>query len=908
VNARLSALALVLLFTACPEPTPTPDGGTLSPVLTSVTPSSGPVSGGTTVSVNGTNFVNGATVTFAGLPGVVTFESDRKLSVVTPAAATSTAIGPVTVAVTNPGGKSSALMGAFTYEGTTSTRTISEAVLQNPADASASGATATVAIVVSATVEVPTVTAGTGAGSGVRAQVGFSTTVGATPLSSDFTWVDAMYVGDADGASSGDKARDAYSGSVALPAPTTGTQLIYFVTARFSVDGGQNWTIADRDGAANGTATTQLAKVTVTRASVEWCKLGGQIVEAPPTVSLRGAATGPTIYGQVFKANVTTTTGAGTGIKGALGYGPAGSDPSTWTWVDATYNTDTGGGANDEFQAQLPNPGAGSYKFAFRFNHDDGPWSYCDADGLALDGFTEAQAGTLTVQDLGIDSCNLQFPDALTTWEGRASGLVYGRVYVQGLTEATGAATGIEGQLGYGTAGVAPSDASWSWTASSVFNGDVMGGGEEYRATLVGPPPASYVYAWRFRVNGGAWTYCDKDGSMNGVQTAQLGVLTAAPFDVTSCVLESANSAQTLLPNAMTQPFAMLVTVPTLTDAQGQGTPLPVEIGYGAAGSAPSTWTTWSTATYDSDSTAADRYTATLTAPATAGSYAVAFRARVGTKPYAYCDLDGSQNGFQQNQAGRVTVANALIQSCKLNTVSQFTMPSGNPLVVTARVMIPSVTANAGAAPNLRVQIGIGPQGDNASASTLWGWQEAAYAAEAAGSDEFSLTTWPAYTGMRAVSARASLDGLSWIYCDFDGSDVGGYTANQQYDVVLTPHTDLDYCNTQFPGVADGGTTIYGQVYEAGRTPDASTPFIAQLGIGAETQDPGFAWTWQPATFNTVSGNNNEYQSTLAYDAGVGLRYAFRYSLDGGVWCYGDFDGSQNGFSGGSNVGLITAP
>ena len=44
---------------------------------------------------------------------------------------------------------------------------------------------------------------------------------------------------------------------------------------------------------------------------------------------------------------VTQAAGAGAGIKGQLGFGPAAADPTTWTWVDATYNKDTGSGAND---------------------------------------------------------------------------------------------------------------------------------------------------------------------------------------------------------------------------------------------------------------------------------------------------------------------------------------------------------------------------------------------------------------------------------------------------------------------------------------------------------------------------------------------------------------------------------
>jgi hypothetical protein len=377
------------------------------------------------------------------------------------------------------------------------------------------------------------------------------------------------------------------------------------------------------------------------------------------------------------------------------------------------------------------------------------------------------------------------------------------------------------------------------------------------------------------------------------------------PFDVANCVLEPTNALQTVTPSTVTQPYTVLVNVPTLTDAPGQGTPLSVQLGFGTAGSAPSTWTTWTAATYTSDVTVSDRYSATLTAPSTTGSSVVAYRVQVGARPPVFCDLDGSQNGFQQAQSGRLTVAGALIQACRLGTVSASSLGSGAALTVTARTLIPGVSGTAGASPNLRMQIGVGPQGSNASSSPLWGWKDAAYSTDVSGEDEFSATAYPAYTGPRAVSARASLDGVIWTYCDLNGSDVGGYEVNQQYDVTVNNHAEFDFCNLQSPATAASGATIYVQVFEPGLTPNAGTPFIAQLGLGAEPEDPGLAWTWQPATFNVISGNNNEYQSALPADAGVGLRYALRYSLDAGVWCYGDLNGSTNGFSGGANIGAV---
>jgi hypothetical protein len=85
-----------------------------SPTLASLAPSSGPTIGGTTVTLTGTNFGTGATVSFGGtLATGVTVMSPTSLTAVTPAHAA----GSVSVLVTNPDGQSGALANGYTYKG-----------------------------------------------------------------------------------------------------------------------------------------------------------------------------------------------------------------------------------------------------------------------------------------------------------------------------------------------------------------------------------------------------------------------------------------------------------------------------------------------------------------------------------------------------------------------------------------------------------------------------------------------------------------------------------------------------------------------------------------------------------------------------------------------------------------------
>ncbi|HET7213288.1 MAG TPA: IPT/TIG domain-containing protein [Terriglobia bacterium] len=92
--------------------------GTPTPTVSSVSPASGSTNGGTGVTITGTNFSAGATVTFGGTAATsVTVVSGASITATTPAHAA----GAVTVAVTNTGGQSGTLPNGFTYVSPTPT-------------------------------------------------------------------------------------------------------------------------------------------------------------------------------------------------------------------------------------------------------------------------------------------------------------------------------------------------------------------------------------------------------------------------------------------------------------------------------------------------------------------------------------------------------------------------------------------------------------------------------------------------------------------------------------------------------------------------------------------------------------------------------------------------------------------
>lgn len=804
MRLTLSAV-LVLFLSACPKPTPGGDGGTgggagQAPELTSVSPSRGPLSGGTTVSLQGANLLDGAQVTFGDRAGTqVVVTTRRSLTVRTPAGG---AVGPVDVTVTNPDGQRASLAAAFTYEADP-VRAIEDARVVNPADELRETSASPVAVTIVGQVTVPGVTTGAGQGPGVKGQVGFAVALSSPPVPADFTWSDAAWAGDVDGPSLGDQLRDAYQADVQLPGATGDQEKSYWLAVRFSLDDGATWTFADRDGHQNGVDAAQLPRVRLRRPGVTWCKLGGELVEAPPAIAQKTTAPALVVYGQVYHQGVTDQSGAGTGVEGALGYGSPGTDPAGFTWVAAAFNRDTNAGANDEYQASLPVLGTGTYEFAYRFRVNGGPWSLCDADGLANGGFTHAQAGQLTVTPIGIDWCTLQYPSVLSAREGASTEWMYARVFAETITEAASPGPGVAVDFGYGPTGVAPTDPAWSWTAAA-YNLEVSGGAEEWMARFTAPAPGAFAFAARARYQGGANVLCDLDGSGNGYDAAQAGAFTSV--------------------------------------SNGVG-----------------------------------------------------------------------------------------VTSCKLQYVEKSSAGSGDAVLAYGRVLVTGQTSLPGRLAGLRAQLGVGTQGDDASASTSWGWADALYNVEvsATGEEEYAVALHPAYSGTRAVTFRVSVDdGASWTYCDLDGSG-NGYSASQQHALAVGNPSDIDYCALKFPTTltqpADGGTVVYGQLYVPGVTPNSGAdPSIrAELGYGPKAEDPGVAssWTWIPANYNagctTCGSNNDEYEATLARPGGLPsgtLHYAFRFSRSGSLnACYGDLNGAGSttgGFNGedgpNENLGVAT--
>ncbi|HZW37816.1 MAG TPA: T9SS type A sorting domain-containing protein [Ignavibacteriaceae bacterium] len=113
----------------------------------------------------------------------------------------------------------------------------------------------------------------------------------------------------------------------------------------------------------------------------------------------------------------------------------------------------------------------------------------------------------------------------------------------------------------------------------------------------------------------------------------------------------------------------------------------------------------------------------------------------------------------------------------------------------------------------------------------------------------------------------------------------------------------LGWWNLQWPPngyITSGeGYTVYGQVWGSGITePPGQAPGLqAWVGYSTSNTNPNTWLNWIPATFNTNSGNNDEYQANLG--ANISAKgtyyYAFRYQYNSEAYVYGGTNGPWNG-------------
>lgn len=182
------------------------------------------------------------------------------------------------------------------------------------------------------------------------------------------------------------------------------------------------------------------------------------------------------------------------------------------------------------FSVTIPGLAADTYgyKYVVSDTVPSGPPQY---DWLNTVNRSLTVSGDATVHDyrnVTVGWANLQWPPSTSTAMGTATENIYGKLYIQGVTNTPATeGRGLKAEVGYGNT---PTPGSWAWFPMS-FQGDDGPNNDEFVGVITPTLPGVFSYATRFDGNWGvgnpnaAWTYA----SLNGIpfdidQTGELTV------------------------------------------------------------------------------------------------------------------------------------------------------------------------------------------------------------------------------------------------------------------------------------------------------------------------------------------------------------------------------------------------
>ncbi|WP_179022220.1 T9SS type A sorting domain-containing protein [Winogradskyella forsetii] len=354
-----------------------------------------------------------------------------------------------------------------------------------------------------------------------------------------------------------------------------------------------------------------------------------------------------------------------------------------------------------------------------------------------------------------------------------------------------------------------------------------------------------------------------------------------------------------------------------ITDPAGQGGNIEAWIGYSSTNANSvadftSGWT-WVPATYNTDSGNNDEYQATFGAAFAPGEYYYVSRFSYNSGAFAYGGINpGSTGGnFWDGTtavSGELTVNSASIPTTvatlNVNGCGDSDSYSGAYASVTDGVVWAELIYDGNC-----TKITVDTQNSTSSIDTEIGLYD--NFGNLIGNDDdggagslSSLTELGLPAGTYFIAAGAF--NITFGATNFGATTNDTSSTGTLYINASTPNL-VDFCNLQSPSSGTinvgGDFDVYAQIFEAGRTDAAGQGANISAWIGYNTTDAittaDFAtgWTWIPATYNTDSGNNDEYQAEIGSGLPVGnYFYVSRFTVDGGDFAYGGINpGSTDG-------------
>jgi hypothetical protein len=435
-----------------------------------------------------------------------------------------------------------------------------------------------------------------GQGRGIKGQLGYGRAQD-NPTIDDkkWIWVDAKFNVDAGN-------NDEY---FARLTPSEEGDFLY--AFRYTMDDGNTWVYCDIDGSQNGFSLEQAGRLKVVQSSSNMPK----IFSVNPSKGSTYGGDPVEIKGENFVQ----------GLKVYFGSKEAGHV----MWQDSgTVTCKTPSHPAGKVDVRVVNP-----------------------DGLSA---TLSQAFEFESPADLPEWGNLQWPYSIQVKPGIESDYIYGQVYHPGVTDSQGQGPGIYAQLGFGPRGTFPMDLSWQWV-DAEYNIDVVNN-DEYRAKLIIPDEGQYSYTFRYSFDKTNWLYADSDGSTNGVSLDKLG--RAASGDVVEwCNIQWPENLVASVNEA--RDIYSQVYLSGVTNKEGQGQDITVQLLYTDKYPFDPGDGVVIGATFNLDKGNNDEYKATLQIPSK-GLYYYYFRVKYRNGPWVYCDLNGSDDGFSIDRAGRADI------------------------------------------------------------------------------------------------------------------------------------------------------------------------------------------------------------------------------------------------------------
>lgn len=255
-----------------------------------------------------------------------------------------------------------------------------------------------------------------------------------------------------------------------------------------------------------------------------------------------------------------------------------------------------------------------------------------------------------------------------------------------------------------------------------------------------------------------------------------------------------------------------------------------------------------------------------------------------------------------------ILIPTSTITFANLQFPGSHTMNQGSTFDVYGQVYAEGLTEAAGAGSGITAQVGYSTT--NTNPETWTNWISSAFNVQVGNNDEFK-TTWGnnLTPGTYYYATRFRIGTGAWVYGGYNTNvpTAGGiWNGTANVSGVLTVNSNkVTWGNFQHPAngtvVLGGNYDVYGQVYDPEITPATGegSGISAEVGFSLSNTNPNSptGWTWNSASYNTDSGNNDEYKYNIGskFTSGGTHYMAFRYRKSGSTeYVYGGTGGIWN--------------